>query len=120
MSLLRGSSGKNVACHYGGLPSEVLQNFTVVPYYQFTQPFSIFFSRIGTVLGNISAVDRDGPSELSFSIPDKLTTTSQLVELRNFRQGADSDTRVMDIVLIKALDRDFVSLSHKHLCMTMT
>lgn len=73
--------------------------------------YNLVFSCTGTVLGNISAVDRDGPSELSFSIPDKLTTTSQLVELRNYRQGADQDTRVMDIVLIKALDRDFVRLS---------
>ena len=73
--------------------------------------YNLVFSCTETVLGNISAVDRDGPNALSFSIPDKLTTTSQLVELRNYRQGADQDTRVMDIVLIKALDRDFVRLS---------
>ncbi|XP_070180479.1 cadherin-related family member 1-like [Littorina saxatilis] len=59
---------------------------------------------VETILGNISAFDDDGPDPLTFSIPDQLT--SQLVELQNLRT-TDSKTWVMDVVLIKKLDRDF-------------
>lgn len=42
---------------------------------------------------------------MNFSIPIQLTTTLELVELKNYRQNGTS--WVMDIVLKKSLDRDF-------------
>ncbi|XP_076454243.1 cadherin-23-like isoform X3 [Babylonia areolata] len=63
-------------------------------------------TRIGTVIGNISAFDADGPQPVTFSIPDKLT--SKLVELKNYREmGPGSHTWAMDIVLKDQLDRDY-------------
>ena len=52
-------------------------------------------------------MDTDGPDNITFSIPEQYKTTSELVTLENYR-SVEKYTKMIDIVLIKPLDRDFV------------
>ncbi|XP_046351403.2 cadherin-23-like isoform X2 [Haliotis rufescens] len=59
---------------------------------------------IDTVLGNLTAVDFDGPEDLTFKT--STDETKKLVSLSAPRK-VDADTWIVDIVLKAALDRDY-------------
>lgn len=61
---------------------------------------------VDTVLGNLTAVDFDGPEDLTFKT--STDETKKLVSLSAPRK-VDADTWIVDIVLKAALDRDYVS-----------
>ncbi|ESO87057.1 hypothetical protein LOTGIDRAFT_154544 [Lottia gigantea] len=61
-------------------------------------------TQIGTIIGNLTGIDEDGPSPLQFKTHTQ--ETGKLVELSEPRD-VGADTRVVDIILKKELDRDY-------------
>ena len=58
------------------------------------------------MIGNVTAKDDDGPQPLYFYIPD--APTRAYIELRN-RRGDETTGVTYDFVLVKKLERDYVS-----------
>lgn len=65
------------------------------------------FFRLDASLGILSARDLDGPMEIRFTIKDEVTRN--LVRLSE-HFGESTENRSVDIILIKELDRDHVSI----------
>ena len=62
----------------------------------------------GTILGNVTAEDDDGPQLLHFYIPSNLIAF-QYIDLQN-KRGTNQGGVTVDLVLKKGLDRDTVSI----------
>ena len=73
------------------------------------------FSISGSVLGNVTAKDDDGPKELFFSIPPQ-TLAADFINITN-KRGTNAEGITVDLVLAKALDRDYSVSTHMRVWM---